>query len=156
MNFTNKDVMKLREQTGVGMMDCKKALIATDGNFEEAVKFLREKGMASAAKKADRIAAEGLVQCWVSEDQKVGVVLEVNCETDFVARGDKFVALVDSFAKQVAASKATTVEELLTEAFVEEFLTNTLSALLITTLQLHTNLALSAVKASALSTLNNM
>ena len=120
MNFTNKDVMKLREQTGVGMMDCKKALIATDGNFDEAVKFLREKGMASAAKKADRIAAEGLVQCWVSEDQKVGVVLEVNCETDFVARGDKFVALVDSFAKQVAASNATTVEELLTEAFVED------------------------------------
>ena len=65
MNFTNKDVMKLREQTGVGMMDCKKALIATDGDFEEAVKFLREKGMATAAKKADRIAAEGLVQCWV-------------------------------------------------------------------------------------------
>ena len=119
-NFTNKDVMTLREQTGVGMMDCKKALIATDGNFEEAVKFLREKGMASAAKKADRIAAEGLVQCWVSEDLKTGVVVEVNCETDFVARGDKFVDLVNSFAKQVANSDATTVEALLTEAFVED------------------------------------
>jgi len=118
MNFTNKDIMKLREQTGVGMMDCKKALIATDGDFEEAIKYLREKGMASAAKKADRIAAEGLVYCYVSPDRKLGVAVEVNCETDFVARSDQFTALIEKIAMQVAHSSAATPEELLAEKFV--------------------------------------
>ena len=100
-NFTNQDVMKLREQTGVGMMDCKKALVETDGNFDEAVKYLREKGMASAAKKASRVAAEGLVKCVVSKDKKSAVALEINCETDFVARSDQFIALVDNLANHV-------------------------------------------------------
>ena len=112
-NFTNQDVMKLREQTGVGMMDCKKALVETDGNFEEAIKYLREKGMASAAKKAGRVAAEGLVKCIVSKDGKTAVAVEVNCETDFVARSDQFVALVDKIATLLLTSNATTVEEVL-------------------------------------------
>ncbi len=112
-NFTNSDVMKLREQTGVGMMDCKKALIETDGNFEEAVKFLREKGMASAAKKASRVAAEGLVACIVADDKSAGVAVEVNCETDFVARSEQFVSLVGTVASQILSRDVATVEELL-------------------------------------------
>ena len=111
-NFTNKDVMTLREQTGVGMMDCTQALIATDGNFEEAVKFLREKGMASAAKKADRIAAEGLVVSYVSEDHKVGVIVEVNCETDFVAKTENFQELVAGIAAHVAKSNPADMDAL--------------------------------------------
>ena len=116
-NFTSADVMKLREQTGVGMMDCKKALVATDGNFDEAIKFLREKGMASAAKKQSRVAAEGLVKCYVSDDKKVGVCVEVNCETDFVARSDQFIALIDNLSKHIAQSNAATVEAVLEEPF---------------------------------------
>lgn len=116
-NFTSQDVMKLREQTGVGMMDCKKALVQTDGNFEEAVKYLREKGMASAAKKASRVAAEGLVKCVVSDDKKVAVAVEVNCETDFVARSDQFIALIGNVANHLLQSNATTVEEVLAENY---------------------------------------
>lgn len=116
-NFTSQDVMKLREQTGVGMMDCKKALVQTDGNFEEAVKYLREKGMASAAKKASRVAAEGLVKCVVSDDKKVAVAVEVNCETDFVARSDQFIALIGNIANHLLQSNATTVEEVLAENY---------------------------------------
>ncbi|MCH5151151.1 MAG: elongation factor Ts [Clostridiales bacterium] len=112
-NFTNQDVMKLREQTGVGMMDCKKALVETNGNFEEAIKYLREKGMASAAKKASRVAAEGLVKCLVSADKKTAVAVEVNCETDFVARSEQFVSLVDKIAAIILGSNAKTVEEVL-------------------------------------------
>ncbi len=119
-NFTNQDVMKLREQTGVGMMDCKKALVATDGNFDEAVKYLREKGMASAAKKASRVAAEGLVKCVVSDDRKTAVAVEVNCETDFVARSDQFVELVDNIAQHILKSDATTVEQVLEEVYCED------------------------------------
>lgn len=119
-NFTSQDVMKLREQTGVGMMDCKKALVETDGNFEEAVKYLREKGMASAAKKASRVAAEGLVKCLISNDKKTGVAVEINCETDFVARSDQFIALIDNIAKHIASSSATTVEEVLNESYVAD------------------------------------
>ena len=112
-NFTNQDVMKLREQTGVGMMDCKKALVETNGNFDEAIKYLREKGMASAAKKASRVAAEGIVKCLVSADKKTAVAVEVNCETDFVARSEQFVSLVDKIAAIILASNAKTVEEVL-------------------------------------------
>ena len=105
VNFTSADVMKLREQTGVGMMDCKKALVAVDGNMEEAVKYLREKGMASAAKKADRIAAEGIVASYIHMGGKIGVLIEVNCETDFVARSDQFLQLVHDLTMQIAAAK---------------------------------------------------
>ena len=118
-NFTNQDVMKLREQTGVGMMDCKKALVETDGNFEEAIKYLREKGMASAAKKASRVAAEGIVKCLVSADCKTAVAVEVNCETDFVARSEQFVSLVDKIAAIIIASNATTVEQVMEVACPE-------------------------------------
>ena len=119
-NFTNQDVMRLREQTGVGMMDCKKALVETDGNFDEAVKYLREKGMASAAKKASRVAAEGLVKCLVADDKKTAVAVEVNCETDFVARSDQFIELVDNIAKHLLTSKATTVEAVLEEVYCKD------------------------------------
>ena len=116
-NFTSADVMKLREQTGVGMMDCKKALVETNGNFDEAVKYLREKGMASAAKKASRVAAEGLVKCVLADDKKSGVIVEINCETDFVARSDQFIALIDNIAKHLLQSNAKTVEEAMEEAY---------------------------------------
>ncbi|MGN1040630.1 MAG: translation elongation factor Ts [Candidatus Fimimonas sp.] len=116
-NFTSKDVMKLREQTGVGMMDCKKALVETDGNFDEAVKYLREKGMASAAKKAGRVAAEGLVKCVVAADKKSAVAVEINCETDFVARSEQFISLITNIANHILQSNAATVEELSAEAY---------------------------------------
>lgn len=104
-NFTSADVMKLREQTGVGMMDCKKALVEADGNFEAAVKILREKGMASAAKKQSRVASEGIVASYVHGGGRIGVLIEVNCETDFVARSDAFQELVHDLAMQIAAAK---------------------------------------------------
>ena len=85
MAFTAKDVQTLRERTGCGMMDCKKALTETDGDMEKAIEVLREKGLAAAAKKAGRIAAEGVVYAYVDEAKKIGVVIEVNSETDFVA-----------------------------------------------------------------------
>ncbi|MBQ9781911.1 MAG: translation elongation factor Ts [Clostridia bacterium] len=104
MSFTAKDVMALRERTGAGMMDCKKALVETDGNMEKAIDYLREKGIAKAAKKASRIAAEGIVDSYIHMGGRVGVLLEVNCETDFVARGDKFKELVHDIALQIAAA----------------------------------------------------
>ncbi|MEG1527762.1 MAG: translation elongation factor Ts [Clostridia bacterium] len=103
--FTNQDIMKLRETTGVGMMDCKKALVATAGNFDEAIKYLREKGIASAAKKASRIAAEGVVGSYIHMGGKIGVLLEVNCETDFVARSEQFTDLVHNLCMQIAATR---------------------------------------------------
>ena len=104
-NFTSADVMRLREQTGVGMMDCKKALTEADGNFDAAVKILREKGMASAAKKAGRIASEGIVESYIHGGGRIGVLIEVNCETDFGARSDDFKALVHDLCMQIAAAK---------------------------------------------------
>ena len=104
MEFTAKDVMELRGRTGAGMMDCKKALTATDGDMEKAIDFLREKGLAAAAKKQSRIAAEGVVDSYIHMGGKVGVLLEVNCETDFVAKTDEFKELVHDIALQIAAS----------------------------------------------------
>ena len=109
--FTAKDVMKLREQTGAGMMDCKKALVDADGDFEKAADLLRERGIAKAAKRASKIAAEGIVYAYVSG--KTGVLVEVNCESDFVAKGEKFHELVETVAKQIAAIKPCCVEKLL-------------------------------------------
>ncbi len=100
-----KKVMELREMTGVGMMDCKKALMETNGDMDKAVDFLREKGLASAAKKEGRIAAEGVVDSYIHMGGKIGVLVEVNCETDFVARTDAFKALVHDIAMQIAAAK---------------------------------------------------
>lgn len=105
MAFTAKDVQLLREKTGVGMMDCKKALVATDGNMDKAIEFLREKGMATAVKRAGKIASEGIVETYVHLNGKIGVMVEVNCETDFVANSDRFRALAHDIALQIAAAK---------------------------------------------------
>jgi len=102
-------VKDLREKTGAGMMDCKKALVATEGDMEKAVDFLREKGLAAAAKKAGRIAAEGLVESYIHGNGRIGVLVEVNCETDFVAKTDEFKALARDIAMQIAASSPTCV-----------------------------------------------
>ena len=98
-------VKELREKTGAGMMDCKKALTESNGDMDGAVKFLREKGMAAAAKKADRIAAEGVVGSYIHMGGKIGVLVEVNCETDFVAKSEQFQQLVKDIAMQIAAAK---------------------------------------------------
>ncbi|WP_346887217.1 translation elongation factor Ts [Clostridium sp. UBA1056] len=111
-------VKELRERTGSGMMDCKKALSETNGDMEKAVEVLREKGLAAATKKAGRIAAEGIVTTYISEDMKIGSVVEVNCETDFVAANDDFKALAANVAKMAATTTVTTVEELLAEKYV--------------------------------------
>lgn len=100
-----QDITVLRERTGVGMMDCKKALEESGGDIEKAVEYLREKGIASAAKKSSRIAAEGIVDSYIHLGGKVGVLVEVNCETDFVAIGDKFKAFVHDIALHIAAAK---------------------------------------------------
>lgn len=100
-----KDITVLRERTGVGMMDCKKALETSNGDIEKAVDYLREKGIAKAAKKSTRIAAEGIVDSYIHLGGKVGVLLEVNCETDFVARGDSFKNIVHDIALHIAAAK---------------------------------------------------
>lgn len=104
MSFTAKDVMALRQRTGAGMMDCKAALNETDGDMEKAIDYLREKGIAKAAKKAGRIAAEGLVESYIHMNGSIGVLVEVNCETDFVARGDEFKTLVHDIAMHIAAA----------------------------------------------------
>ncbi len=99
------DVKTLRERTGAGMMDCKKALVEVNGDIEKAIEFLREKGLAAAATKSGRIAAEGIVDSYIHLGGKIGVLVEVNCETDFVAKTDEFKALVRDIAMQIAASK---------------------------------------------------
>ncbi len=109
MAFTNKDVMDLRAKTGVGMMDCKKALIESDGDMEKAVEILREKGMATSAKRAGKIASQGTVEAYC--DGKYGVLVEVNCESDFVARGDQFKAFVTEVAKYIAENDVQTAEQ---------------------------------------------
>lgn len=98
-------VKELRERTGAGMMDCKKALNETGGDLEKAIDYLREKGLAAAAKKAGRIAAEGTVTAYIHGGGRVGVLLEVNCETDFVAKTDEFQAFAKDIAMQIAAAK---------------------------------------------------
>ena len=113
--ITAKAVKELRERTGAGMMDCKKALTETNGDMEKAVEVLREKGLAAAAKKAGRVAAEGIVKTYVSEDMKKGSIVEINCETDFVALNEEFVGFAGRVAELVANSNVNTVEELLAE-----------------------------------------
>lgn len=104
MEVTSAMVKELRERTGAGMMDCKKALVENNGDMEKAIEFLREKGLAAAAKKAGRIAAEGLVDSYIHMGGKIGVLVEVNCETDFVAKTDQFKALVHDVAMHIAAA----------------------------------------------------
>lgn len=114
MAFTAQDVKQLREQTGCGMMDCKKALTETNGDANKAMDILREKGLAAVAKKAGRITAEGLVVSRIDRAKKLGVLLEVNAETDFVAKNDQFVAFVDCVATTILEHNPADVEALLT------------------------------------------
>lgn len=104
MNFTAKDVADLRAKTNAGMMDCKKALVECDGDFEKATIWLREKGIAAAAKKQSRIASEGIVTSYIHMGGKIGVLVEINCETDFVAKTDAFVQIGHDIALQIAAA----------------------------------------------------
>ncbi|MGN1330141.1 MAG: translation elongation factor Ts [Clostridia bacterium] len=133
--ITAELVKQLREKTGAGMMDCKKVLTETEGDMEKAAELLRERGIAKAAKKSSRIAAEGLVATYVSEDKKVGSAVEVNAETDFVAKNDEFRTFVADIAKQVAQKNPKDVEELLsqkylnTESTVQEVLTNKIATI---------------------------
>ena len=109
--FTAKDVMALREMSGAGMMDCKKALVECNGDMDKAMDYLREKSLAASAKKAARIAAEGIVDSYVHMGGKIGVLVEVNCETDFVAKTDAFKELVHDIAMQIAAAKPTYIRK---------------------------------------------
>ena len=120
MAFTAADVKTLREMTGVGMMDCKKALAATDGDMEKAVEFLREKGLAGATKKAGRIAAEGIVMTKVTADEKKAVVVEVNAETDFVAKNEKFQNYVSDVAEQALNTSAADIDAFLAEKWAKD------------------------------------
>lgn len=113
-------VKELREMTGAGMMDCKKALAATDGDMEKAVDFLREKGLAGAAKKAGRIAAEGIVATKMTADEKKAVVVEVNAETDFVAKNEKFQSFVSDVADQALVSSAADIDGFMAETWSKD------------------------------------
>ena len=108
-------VKELREKTGAGMMDCKKVLTETDGDMEKAIDLLRERGIAKAAKKSGRVAAEGLVEGYISADGKIGAIVEVNSETDFVAKNEEFKAFVADIARQVVEKNPATVEDLLAQ-----------------------------------------
>ncbi len=128
MAFTAKDVMTLRDKSGAGMLDCKKALTDADGDMEKAAELLRERGIAKAVKKEGRIAAEGVVGAYVCDSCGVGVLLEINCESDFVSRGDKFHGIVNAVAKVIAENKPADVDALnemkLGNETVKDFITN--------------------------------
>jgi elongation factor Ts len=111
MEISAQEVMELRKQTGCGMMDCKKALNETQGNVEAAIKYLREKGISKAAKKADRATREGRIYSYIHSNSKVGVLVEVNCETDFVAHTDIFEQLCKDIAMHIAASSPEAINE---------------------------------------------
>ena len=119
-NITAALVKELRERTQAGMMDCKKALMENDGDMDKAIDWLREKGLAQAAKKAGRIAAEGAVVQYITECGKVGAVVEVNCETDFVAKTDNFMNFANSVAKHVALANPADIESLNSQKFVDD------------------------------------
>ncbi len=119
MNSTPENIKKLREQTGAGMMDAKKAL-QESGNFDEAVIFLRKKGHATLAKKSDRAVGQGLVASYIHTGGKIGVLLEVNCETDFVARNEEFIKLVQELALQITSTGPADVAELLEQDYIRE------------------------------------
>ena len=128
-------VKQLREKTGAGMMDCKKVLTETDGDMEKAAELLRERGIAKAAKKSGRIAAEGLVATYISDDKKVGSIVEVNAETDFVAKNAEFVQFVNDVAEIVAKENPADVEALLATDYkgegktVQEVLTDKIATI---------------------------
>ncbi|OQX64795.1 MAG: translation elongation factor Ts [Chloroflexi bacterium] len=111
MEITIEMIKELRSTTGVGILDCRKALVAAEGDYKKAVDFLREKGMAKAAKRSDRDASDGIVELYSHGNGRVGVMLEINCETDFVARGDTFRTLAHEIALQIAAASPLYVKE---------------------------------------------
>ena len=123
LDISSTLVKELRQKTGAGMMDCKKALQETNANFEEAIKILRQKGLASADKKVNRKAIEGLVNSYIHTGGKIGVLVEVNCETDFVARREEFQELAQNIAMQIAASpdiRYVNIDEIPEEIFLTE------------------------------------
>lgn len=120
MAITAAQVMELRKKTDAGMMECKKVLTETDGDMEKAIELLRERGITKAAKKADRIAAEGVVTAFISEDGKTGAVVEVNAETDFVAQNAEFRGFAEDVAKQIVVNNPKDVEELLNEISISD------------------------------------
>ena len=132
-NISAKDVKELREKTGVGMMECKKALVEADGDMEKAIDYLRERGLAAAQKKATRIAAEGVVLPYYDQASKQGVVVEVNSETDFVAKNEKFMSFVEGVAKTILATNPADVEALKEEKFngTDRTVTETLNDLVL-------------------------
>ncbi len=113
-------VKELRERTNAGMMDCKKALVASEGDMDKAIDWLREKGLAQAAKKASRIAAEGVVTKYLTPCGCTGVIVEVNCETDFVAKTDNFLAFANNVAKHIAKANPADVEALMAQKFIDD------------------------------------
>lgn len=113
MSFTAKDVASLRAKTGAGMMDCKKALVENNGDMDASIAFLRQKGLAAAAKKADKVAAEGIVACAASSDNKAAAIVEVNAQTDFVAKNDQFKEFVNKVAEAALNNKTTKLDDLL-------------------------------------------
>ena len=121
--ITAKMVSDLRTKTGCGMMECKKALTEANGDFDEAIKVLREKGLSVAAKKADRIAAEGVVDILVNDDNTSAVMIEVNAETDFVAKNATFLEFVQNVSKTILATRPASVEELLTKSYLDTDMT---------------------------------
>ena len=118
--ITSAMVKELRERTSAGMMDCKKALVESEGDMDKAIEWLREKGLSQAAKKASRIAAEGVVAQYVNEDASIGVIVEVNCETDFVAKTDNFLNFANSVAKHIALANPTDVDAMMAQKFVDD------------------------------------
>lgn len=128
MAVTAALVKELRERTGAGMMDCKKALVETDGDIEKAIDYLREKGIMKAQKKAGRIAAEGLVRVAFGEGNKTASIVEVNSETDFVAKNEEFIEFVEDLAKEVLAKGNMPMEQFMAEPFGEETVQETLTA----------------------------
>ena len=120
MAITAAQVMELRKKTDAGMMECKKVLTETDGDMEKAMELLRERGITKAAKKADRIAAEGVVTAYISEDGKTGAVVEVNAETDFVAQNVEFRSFAEDVAKQIVVNNPKDIEELLNQASISD------------------------------------
>lgn len=128
MAVTAALVKELRERTGAGMMDCKKALVETDGDIEKAIDYLREKGIMKAQKKAGRIAAEGLVRVAFGEGNKTASIVEVNSETDFVAKNEEFIEFVEDLAKEVLVKGNMPMEQFMAEPFGEETVQETLTA----------------------------
>lgn len=119
-SYTASDVKKLREETGAGMMDCKKALDQSNGDYAQAKELVRQKGLANAEKKADRETNEGYIATYVHANNKIAALVEILCETDFVARNDEFQKMARDVAMHVVAMNPATVEELLKEQFVKD------------------------------------